>query len=166
MTSPHSTPSELLDLHFGEGTDGRQAGTAAHVAVCPRCREELANVEWVERSLAALPEEEPPADGLDRVMGRVGRERLARERGAGWLAPLAASLGGVAGGVAIIYAVGAWLLGLPELTEWPMIESARALSGFGLATLAFFTAGSFATLALAPALLIEAQSRARALAAR
>jgi hypothetical protein len=40
------------------------------------------------------------------------------------------------------------------------------VSGFGLAAVAFFAIGSFVTLALAPALLIEAQSRARALTAR
>jgi hypothetical protein len=48
----------------------------------------------------------------------------------------------------------------------PLLESARVLSGFGLAAVAFFAVGSFVTLALAPALIIEAQSRARALAAR
>ena len=47
-----------------------------------------------------------------------------------------------------------------------MLEPARIASGFGLAALAFFAVGSFLTLALAPALLMEAQARTRALAGR
>jgi hypothetical protein len=72
----------------------------------------------------------------------------------------------VGGGVAIIYGLGAWLLALPPFAPWSAPEPAQVASGFGLAALAFFAVGSFVTLALAPALLIEAQARARALAGR
>lgn len=166
MTTPHPTPGELLDLHFGEASDGQRAATAAHVTACPSCREELGSLGWLDRSLSALPEDAPPADGLERVMRHIGRERRVRARGVGWLAPVAAGLTGVGGAAAIIYAAGAWLLALPLLAESPLVEPVRALSGFGVATLAFFAVGSFVTLALAPALLMEAQSRPRAAAGR
>ena len=166
MTSEHPTPGELLDLHFGEARGERESRTAAHVAACPRCREELASVEWLESSLAALPEEAPPADGLERVMSRVAGKRRARGRGPGWLGLSAAGAAGVGGSAAVIYGFGAWLLALPPFAQWSTLEPARIASGFGLAALAFFALGSFVTLALAPALLIEAQSRARALAGR
>jgi hypothetical protein len=166
MTGEHPTPGELLDLHFGEARGRQGSRTAAHVAACPRCREEIASVEWVERSLAALPEEAPPADGLERVMSHVGGEGRARGRGPGWLGPMAAGVAGLGGSAAVIYGLGAWLLALPPFAQWCVLEPARIASGFGLAALAFFAVGSFVTLALAPALLMEAQARTRALAGR
>jgi len=155
VTEWHPPSGDLLDLHFGELAGPRRERTAAHVAACPRCREELAAVVWVDRSLAALPDEDPPADGLERVLARVdgapgGPSRTPR---GGWLPPVAATVAGVGLGTAAIYAGGAWLS-----------ASAGGVSGFAVAALAFFGIGSFVTLALAPVLLIEAQSRRRALA--
>jgi len=166
MTSEHPTPGELLDLHFGEARGERKSRTEAHVTACPQCRGELASVEWVERSFAALPEEAPPADGLERIMDRIADGQPGRAPRAGWLWPLAATLGGVATGAGVIYAAGSRLVASTPVGPGPLLESARVLSGFGLAAVAFFAVGSFVTLALAPALLIEAQSRARALATR
>lgn len=123
-------------------------------------------MEWLERSLAALPEEAPPVDGLERVMARLDEGRPGRAAGPGWLWPLAATVGGVAVGAGTIYAAGARLVASAPAAPGPLLESARVASGFGLAAVAFFAIGSFVTLALAPVLLIEAQSRARALAAR
>jgi hypothetical protein len=72
----------------------------------------------------------------------------------------------VAAGATTIVALGRWLLGQPGFAQWPVTESARIASGLGLAALAFFALGSFVTLALAPALLMETQSRARPAAGR
>lgn len=119
-------------------------------------------MEWVDASLAALPDEDPPADGLERVLARVDARPPAKERPVRWLAPLAASLGGVAAGTAAIVLGGGWLAGAPA----GPLGAAGAASGFGVAALAFFGIGSFVTLALAPALLMEAQLRRRALAGR
>jgi predicted anti-sigma-YlaC factor YlaD len=166
VRTPHPTPSEILDLCFGEVPGGRGARIEAHLRECPGCREARAAVEWVDRSLAALPEAAPPADGLERGLERIAVERPGRAARAGWLLPLAATLGGVAAGAGAIYAVGSRILASMPSASGPLLESARVASGFGLAALVFFAAGSFVTLALAPALLMEAQSRARALAAR
>jgi anti-sigma factor RsiW len=154
MTPEHASPTELLDLHFDELRGARRNRIATHVSGCARCRETVSDLEWVESSLAALPEEEPPADGLERVLGRAGGERPATARPNGWLAPVAASLAGVGGGAGVIYAAGARLLTLPMVAEMPLLEPLKALSSFGLAALVFFSIGSFLT------------SHARALAAR
>ena len=166
MTDTHPAPGDLVDLHFGEVAGRRRESIAAHVQACPRCREELAGLEWVDGALAAQPEEPPPADGLQRVLSRIGPEQPLRGRPASWMAPLAAGLAGVGAGTTAIFALATWLLDLPRLGQWSMMEPARIASGLGLAALAFFAIGSFVTLALAPALLMEAQSRARAAAGR
>lgn len=166
MSAEHPTPADLLDLHFGEAEGARRARIASHVKECPGCYETLADLEWVESSLAAVPEEEPPANGLERVMERVARERRAAPRPNGWLIPMAASLAGVAAGAAAIYAAGARILASVPASPTPLLEPARVVSGFGLAALVFFGIGSFVTLALAPVLMMELQSHKRALVAR
>jgi hypothetical protein len=165
MRPDHPSPTDLLDLHFGEAEGRRRARIASHAEECPRCRETLSDLEWVESSLAALPEKEPPAGGLERVLGRVAGERPAAARPNGWMIPVAASLAGVGAGVGIIYAAGARLLTLPMVAEMQLLEPVKALSSFGLAALIFFGIGSFVTLALAPVLMIESQPHPRALAA-
>jgi hypothetical protein len=162
----HPTPGDLVELHFGEVDGRRREAIAAHVQGCRRCREELAGLELVDRALAAQPEEAPPADGLERVLSRIDREEPLRARAGGWLVPLAAALGGVGGGAALIFALGTWLVGLPRLAQWAVAEPTRLVSGLGLAALAFFAVGSFVTLALAPALLMESQSPTRRVAGR
>jgi anti-sigma factor RsiW len=166
VSAEHPSPADLLELHFQEAEGARRDRLAAHAEGCPGCRETLAELAWIERSLAALPEEEPPADGLERVLERVAGERPAVPGVNGWLAPVVATLAGVGIAAATIYAVGAWLVStaLPPVTPTPLLDPARAVSGFGLATLGFFGIGSFITLALAPVLLMEAQSRGRSLA--
>jgi hypothetical protein len=157
VTDKHPTPGDLVDLHFGEVDGHRRKAIAVHVQGCPRCREELASVVWVDRALATQPEEAPPVHGLERVLSRIGQEEPLRGRTTSWLPPLAAGLAGVGGGAAVILALGTWLLDLPRLAQLPVAEPARIASGLGLAALAFFAVGSFVTLALAPALLMEGQ---------
>jgi anti-sigma factor RsiW len=166
VSAEHPSSADLLDLHFEEAEGSRRDRLAAHAEGCPRCRETLAELAWIERALAVRPEEGPPADGLERVLERVAGERPTVPRANGWLAPVVATLAGVGIAAAAIYAAGAWLLpaALPPMTPTPLLDPARAVSGFGLATLGFFGIGSFVTLALAPVLLMEAQSRGRTLA--
>jgi anti-sigma factor RsiW len=131
----HPAPGELLERHFGERPADRRDAVDAHVRDCAACRALLADVEWVERALAAGPDEAPPADGLERVLARIETVRPARERRRGWLRaalPSAAAL--VAGSVAV------------------------HLGGV-VAALAFFVLGSIVTLSLAPVLILESQRR-------
>ena len=133
----HPTPGELLELHFGEIDERRREPVTAHVAGCGACRALLTDVEWAERTLAAGPGEEPPADGLERVLARIETARPARRRRAHGLRaalPCAAAL--LAGSVA-------------------------AQQGGVAAAFAFFAVGSLLTLSLAPVLILESQRRFR-----
>ena len=131
----HPGPGELLELHFGELAEARGGACRAHVRECAACAAFLAELKWTEETLAALPGDAPPADGLERVLARVETVRPARERRAHWLrtaAPCAAAV--VAGSVAI-------------------------QQGGAAAALAFFALGSIVTLAIAPVLILESQRR-------
>jgi predicted anti-sigma-YlaC factor YlaD len=131
----HPEPGELLELHFGELSGERGDVVSAHVQECAACRALLADVAWAESALAAGAQDDPPADGLRRVLARIEEVRPARERRQHWLrtvAPCAAAV--LAGGVA-------------------------AHQGGALALLALLAVGSLLTLALAPVLILESQRR-------
>jgi predicted anti-sigma-YlaC factor YlaD len=138
----HPTPAELLELHFGEAAPARRSRLAAHRRSCAACRALLDDVAWAERLLTELPDEEPPADGLERVLARLApAPARAPRRAAAWRAALP-SAAAIAGGAVAV-----------------------ALGG-GTAALAFFAAGSLVTLSLAPALILESQRRGGAAAGR
>jgi len=138
----HPTPAELLELHFGEAGPARRSRLAAHRRSCATCRALLDDVAWAERLLAELPHEEPPADGLERLLARLAPAPAPTPRRAvAWRAAVP-SVAAVAGGVLAV-----------------------ALGG-GTAALAFFAAGSLVTLSLAPALILESQRRGGAAAGR
>jgi anti-sigma factor RsiW len=131
----HPMPGELLELHFGEVDERRREPIAAHLGGCAQCRALLADVEWAERALSGGPGEEPPADGLERVLARIERMPPARRR---------ASPGIRAG--------------LPSMAA--LLAGAVAIHQGGLgAALAFFAVGSLLTLSLAPVLILESQRR-------
>ena len=131
----HPAPAELLELHFGELPEARGEACRAHARDCAACAALLAELRWTEETLAAVPGEAPPADGLARVLARIETVRPAREGRSDWLRaamPCAAAL--LAGSVAI-------------------------QQGGAVAALAFFALGSIVTLAIAPVLILESQRR-------
>jgi anti-sigma factor RsiW len=131
----HPAPGELLELHFGELPADQRDAADAHVRGCAACRALLADVAWAESALAAGPDEDPPADGLPRVLARIEAVRPARERREHWLRTLTpCAAAALAGGVAV-------------------------QQGGVVAALAFFVLGSIVTLALAPVLILESQRR-------
>jgi anti-sigma factor RsiW len=166
MISRHPGASELIDLHFGELEGAAREGVAGHVSRCPRCRAAAEELAWLDRSLADAPEELPPPDGLARLLAQVEGTPRAGAPGPGWTAAVASSLAGVAGAAGLIWALGIWLLGAPMLTGMPLTERLGAAPGFGLAALVFFGIGSFATLAIAPVLLMESRTGRPALGRR
>jgi hypothetical protein len=131
----HPATGELLELHFGELDEVRAVALQAHTRDCALCASALAELRWVEETLAQVPGEAPPADGLERVLARIETVRPARERRSSGLRtflPCAAAL--LAGSLAV-------------------------QQGGALAALAFFALGSIVTLALAPVLILESQRR-------
>ena len=157
MSPLHPGPGELIDAASGELRGAARERVDRHLEGCPRCRATAVGLAWLERTLAAAPEESPPSGGLARLLDEVERTPQASRRGQGWAAPVAASLAGVAAGAGLIWAAGVWLMGSPLLGGIPLPEPLGAAPGFGLAAVAFFGIGSFATLALAPVLLLESR---------
>jgi len=154
----HATTGEILDLQFGEA-GAATATIAAHVAGCAACRRLAADVAWAEGVLGT--DEEPPADGLERVLAAVApapRPAPPRRAWLGAAAPVAAAVGL---GICVIGTLGARVLSAGMVPE-AALAPVTALSGFGLAAAAFFAAGSLFTLAVAPFLILEAQGGLRA----
>ncbi len=138
----HPTPSELLDLHFGEAGRSQAERLNAHVRGCGACRRTLDDAAWVERLLAVGPEDGPAEDGLTRVFTRIDAARSAPARRQTWLrAALPSAAAILAGALAV---------GL----------------GGAAAAAAFFAMGTLVTLSLAPMLILESQKRAGEPAAR
>jgi len=165
MASDHPTPNALLGLHFGEQAEEETKAVAAHAAGCPECRTALEDLEWLEGSLAEIPEETPPPGGLERVLERVSQEAPRLGRRDGWLLPVVASLGGMAVAASVVYGAGTWILSclaplVPGAARAPLAES-----GLVLAVLTLVGVASLVTLALAPPLLLESRTRRRRLAA-
>lgn len=131
----HPTAAELLELHFGEAPPLRRAGLVRHARSCAACRALLADVAWAEQLLAAAPVEAPPADGLERVMARIGADLPpAARREPGWRPAVPAAAAILAGALAVVF-------------------------GGAAAAVAFFAAGTLVTLSLAPMLILETQRR-------
>jgi anti-sigma factor RsiW len=133
----HPTPGALLELHFGEMDARRRDVLAGHVESCPSCRAVVAEWEWVERALAAGPDEDPPRDGLERVLARVEAIHPIRRKRDNWLRAAAPSA------AALLF--GAWAT-----------HAAGPLGALALVAL-----GSILTLSLAPVLILESQRRSR-----
>jgi hypothetical protein len=163
----HPERNALLALQLGEAGESERRRVEAHVAACEECR---AYVRVLADTVAALDgwaDEEPPADGLDRVLAVVGGARpvaVLAPQGE-WLRTALLSLAGVLTGALLIYVAGARVLA-PSGAEAAHFGPFSALSGFGLAALVFFGAGSLVTLALAPMLILELQSRPQGAPAR
>ena len=154
----HPSPAALLELHFEESTGAERAALAEHVRQCPPCGALLDEVLRLERALA-VPNEAPPADGLQRVLARVARTQPARARQAEWAraaVPGAAAL--LAGWWAI--RTGAERVVSLGLVPGPLAGSLSGdLLGLSLSALAVVAFGALLTLAVAPVLILESHGR-------
>ena len=131
----HPSTAVLVELHFGERQGPEAEAGRAHVRDCAACAAVFADLRWAEDALAAVPAPDPPADGLERVLARVGSVRPAGGRRSGWVRTTVPSVAvALAGGVAV-------------------------QQGGAVAALAFFVLGSIVTLAIAPVLILESQRR-------
>ena len=150
----HLSESELLEVHTGEIAPTRRERLESHARTCPRCRDRLEALAWVEAALTDWPAPEPPVDGLARVMDRIGKHQAVRPTRDG-LRPALATLLGVAVGTLAIAWGGDRLWGLVLAPQLSLGAPWGALVGRGLATLILFGVGSLITLALTPVLLME-----------
>jgi anti-sigma factor RsiW len=162
----HPHPNELLTFRDAETGAAERRSIEEHLAGCEACRAHVTLLEDTAIALADWPEEEPPANGFQRLLARLGSAATAPARRNEWLGPVLASLAGVVLGGVVIGVTGARLLALPFVEQLALFGPVKAVSGFGLGAIVFFGIGSLVALALAPMLILESQPRERWLAAR
>jgi hypothetical protein len=148
----HPMPGDVLDLHFGEGRPA-EAATREHLEGCEACRRWSDEIAWAEALLAV--DEEPPADGLERVLAAVSPAARPAPARRAWLRAALPCAVAFALGAGVIRQLGPQVLASGVVPEAALAPVA-ALSSFGLAAAAFFAAGSLVTLAIAPFLILEA----------
>jgi hypothetical protein len=149
----------LLAVHYGEGDARTVAATRAHVEGCPRCQEYLRMLSDVDAALRAWPEEAPPLDLAARVLSRA--TRLPQHAPRAVPIPSAMPLVGLLPVIAVLLVsirqLAQWLAALPfwvVLEKWPIVQDAAP---FGAAAFVLFALGGLASLAAAPALLLESR---------
>jgi len=68
---------ELLSAYMdAELSEAQRELVQAHLAECPVCRQELARLERLWQTLAALPGVAPPADLAERVLAQLPRRQV------------------------------------------------------------------------------------------
>lgn len=150
----------LLALHFGEGDAQTVAATRAHVEGCPRCQEYLHMLSDVDAALHEWPDEAPPPDLAARVLSRATRLPQHASATASTVPsamPLVALLPVIAAFLFSIRHLAGWLAALPfwvALEKWPVVQDAAP---FGAAIVVLFALGGLASLAAAPALVMESR---------
>ncbi|HEY8149674.1 MAG TPA: hypothetical protein VIK51_12280 [Vicinamibacteria bacterium] len=150
----------LLAVHFGEGDARTVAVTRAHALGCPRCQEYLRILSEVEAALIQWTDEEPPPDLAARVLSRA--TRLPQH------GPVVASVPSAMPLVGLLPVIAAFLLSIRELAQWlaalPFWASlekwpaaVQDAAPFGAAIVVLFALGGLASLAAAPALVMESR---------
>jgi len=148
----------LLAVHFGEGDARSVAAARAHVEGCPRCQEYLRILSGVEAALHEWREESPPPGLADRVLSRA--TRLPQHA-----PPVVASVPSAMPLVALLPVIAVLLVSIRTLAErlaalplWALLENWPAVqvaAPFGAAALVLVALGGLASLAAAPALVME-----------
>jgi len=105
----HHNPEQVAAYAMGllHGADAR--AVEAHVAGCPRCRQELTQLREVDRALRRVPAElflDGPAQGGELVLQRTLRQaRAEREKSGAWRGRRRLAL--IAAALAVLVGVGA-----------------------------------------------------------
>jgi hypothetical protein len=154
----------LLALHFGELEPQEAARLRAHVEGCLACGPYLADLTIVEHALTQWKDHAPPAmadvivDHAVRVPQAAPKVRPRARRAVRTDAlPLLGLLPVMAAIVILTRAVAAWLPALsfwPRLEDWPTLAPVLPIAAAGFAMLVL---GGLATLAAAPALVLESR---------
>lgn len=150
----------ILALHFGEGDARTVTAARAHVEGCQSCQEYLHLLSAMEAALHEWPEEAPPPELAARVLSQATR----LPQPPAWPAtpvpsamPLVGLLPVIAALLVSIRQLAGWLGGLPfwtVLEGWPLVQNAAP---FAAAIVVLFMLGGLASLAAAPALVMESR---------
>lgn len=149
----------LLAVHFGEGDPRAAAATRAHVEGCAPCQEYIHILAEVDAALRQWPDEAPPPGLADRIVSRATRvpQQAPAMASVPSAMPLVALLPVIAVLLLSIRLLAEWLAALPYWTllePWPAV---RVAAPFGAAVVVFFALGGLASLAAAPALVMESR---------
>jgi hypothetical protein len=155
----HPSPDALLELHFEETAGPEREAHAAHVRSCAPCARTLEELRGLERALAVGPEEEPPPDGLDRVLSCIAVVGRARARRAEWVLAAAPSVAALLSGAWAVRAGAERLTALGLVSGSSLGPLPGELVAIVLAAAGVVAAGALVTLALAPVLILESHGR-------
>ena len=72
---PHPDAATLGAYHDGELSGAALTTVEAHLAACPRCRQELREFDRLDAALGALPALEPSPNVYERVLARAAQPR-------------------------------------------------------------------------------------------
>ncbi|SDC47206.1 hypothetical protein [Streptomyces prasinopilosus] len=70
----HVEPAHLVELALGNGVSSDDAGALRHIALCPRCREELTLMARVVAAARGVEESDLPVAPPPRVWRGIARE--------------------------------------------------------------------------------------------
>jgi hypothetical protein len=172
MTCPSTDGNRnlLLALHFGEGDPRTAAATRAHVEGCAACGRYLAELEDLGRVLRAWPDAAPPPGMGPRIVAQAAlvaqaaparRAPAARPpRARADALPLLALVPLMGALVELGRRIAGWLPDLafwPRIEEWPSLAPVLPVLPVVAATLVLLAIGGLATLAAAPALMLESR---------
>ncbi len=113
----HGHEDKLLELAYGELPEDEARSLEAHVQGCARCTEALDSIRGVRRTMAQLPAEPPPDDGLDSLLAYA--QQAARRTQAGpaptprWWNRWIVAVAGVAG-LVVVGSVGTYVANRSE----------------------------------------------------
>jgi hypothetical protein len=155
----HPSPDALLELFFEESAGAEREAHAAHVRSCGPCTRAVEELRGLERALAVGPDDEPPADGLARVLSRVAVVGRARARRAEWVLAAGPSLAALVSGAWAVRAGAERLTALGLGSGSSLGPLPGELVAVALAAAGVVAAGALVTLALAPVLILESHGR-------
>jgi hypothetical protein len=153
----------LLELHFAEAEEEAAARTRAHAEACAECRAYLASLGRLEEALHGWADEAAPAGLREASLARAAAVRQVVPRAAAppSAAPLLGLLPLMAAGLGLVWLVGSRFA---ASSPWQAVEELLGVppaAAFAAAALVLVLAGGVASLAVAPALVLESRRSAR-----
>ena len=153
--------NRLLMLYFHEGTDREEQEIQNHVNQCKDCQDYLLTLEQTNQTLHKWTDQQPHPNTMDLIMAKLPEKQMkpAAARPIISIAPILMILFSIITILGIIFLVHDKMTLLPiwqTLKEWGPVEF---FGSFGVTMILFFLFGILVSLSLAPALILDFQSR-------
>jgi hypothetical protein len=153
--------NRLLTLYFHEGTDREEQEIQNHVNQCNDCQDYILLLDQTNQTLHKWSDHQPHPDTWDLIMAKLPKKQMkpAIAKPIISITPILMILFSIAAILGIIFLVHDKMTLLPiwqTLKEWGPI---RFFGSFGVTTILFFLFGILVSLSLAPALILDFQSK-------